>query len=287
MKRIEFIRNLKDAIFILLGVCMACIGLKCFLIPNGYIDGGAMGVSLLLKQLTNIELAIFVILVNLPFLIFGIKQISLQFTIKSILAISILAVLLHYVTLPSITEDKLLIAVFGGFFLGAGIGLTIRGGAVIDGTEVIAIYISRRTVFSVGDFIAIFNVTLFILAIVLIGIETAMYSMLIYFSASKTIDFIINGIEEYTAVLIVSEESERIKNFISNDLGKGVTVFNSEKGYGTKGHKEQRYILYCVVTRLEVTNLIFEIEKIDPHAFITQQSIKDLKGGLVRKRSLH
>ncbi len=287
MKRIEFIRNLKDAIFIILGIFMACIGLKCFLIPNGYIDGGAMGVSLLLQQLTNIELAIFVILVNLPFLIFGIKQISLQFTIKSILAISILAVLLHYVTLPSITEDKLLIAVFGGFFLGAGIGLTIRGGAVIDGTEVIAIYISRRTVLSVGDFIAIFNVSLFIIAIVLIGIETAMYSMLIYFSASKTIDFIINGIEEYTAVLIVSEESERIKNFISNDLGKGVTVFNSEKGYGTKGHKEQRYILYCVVTRLEVTDLIFEIEKIDPHAFITQQSIKDLKGGLVRKRSLH
>ena len=287
MKRIEFIRNLKDAIFIILGIFMACIGLKCFLIPNGYIDGGAMGVSLLLQQLTNIELAIFVSLVNLPFLIFGIKQISLQFTIKSILAISILAVLLHYVTLPSITEDKLLIAVFGGFFLGAGIGLIIRGGAVIDGTEVIAIYISRRTVLSVGDFIAIFNVSLFIIAIVLIGIETAMYSMLIYFSASKTIDFIINGIEEYTAVLIVSEESERIKNFISNDLGKGVTVFNSEKGYGTKGHKEQRYILYCVVTRLEVTDLIFEIEKIDPHAFITQQSIKDLKGGLVRKRSLH
>jgi uncharacterized membrane-anchored protein YitT (DUF2179 family) len=287
MKRIEFIRNLKDAIFIILGIIMACIGLKCFLIPNGYIDGGAMGVSLLLQQLTDVELSIFVILVNLPFLIFGIQQISLQFTIKSILAISTLALLLHYVTLPSITEDKLLIAVFGGFFLGAGIGLTIRGGAVIDGTEVVAIYVSRRTILSVGDFIAIFNVSLFILAIVLIGIETAMYSMLIYFSASKTIDFIINGIEEYTAVLIVSEESERIKNFISNDLGKGVTVFNSEKGYGSKGHKEQRYILYCVVTRLEVTNLIFEIEKIDPHAFITQQSIKDLKGGLVRKRSLH
>jgi uncharacterized membrane-anchored protein YitT (DUF2179 family) len=287
MKQIQLIRHIKDALFILLGVSMACIGLKCFLIPNGYIDGGAMGVSLLLQQMTNIELSIFVILVNLPFLIFGIKQISLQFTIKSILAITILAVLLHYSNLPSITEDKLLIAVFGGFFLGAGIGLTIRGGAVIDGTEVIAIYISRRTILSVGDFIAIFNVSLFILAIVLIGIETAMYSMLIYFSASKTIDFIINGIEEYTAVLIVSEESERIKNFISNDLGKGVTVFNSEKGYGSKGHKEQRYILYCVVTRLEVTNLIFEIEKIDPHAFITQQSIKDLKGGLVRKRSLH
>jgi uncharacterized membrane-anchored protein YitT (DUF2179 family) len=287
MKQIQLIRHIKDALFILLGVSMACIGLKCFLIPNGYIDGGAMGVSLLLQQMTNIELSIFVILVNLPFLIFGIQQISLQFTIKSILAITILAVLLHYSNLPSITEDKLLIAVFGGFFLGAGIGLTIRGGAVIDGTEVIAIYISRRTILSVGDFIAIFNVSLFILAIVLIGIETAMYSMLIYFSASKTIDFIINGIEEYTAVLIVSEESERIKNFISNDLGKGVTVFNSEKGYGSKGHKEQRYILYCVVTRLEVTNLIFEIEKIDPHAFITQQSIKDLKGGLVRKRSLH
>jgi uncharacterized membrane-anchored protein YitT (DUF2179 family) len=281
-------RHIKDAIFIFLGVGMASIGLKGFILPNHFLDGGAMGVSLLLEMRTKIELSYLIILVNLPFIIIGAKQISIEFAVKSIIAILSLAILVHFVTLPDITSDKLLISIFGGFFLGAGIGLTIRGGAVIDGTEVLAITISRKSSLTVGDFIAVFNITLFCSAIFLVNIETAMYSMLTYLSASKTVDFIINGIEEYIGVIIVSEKSDEIKNQISKNLGRGVTAFKSDKGFGSRGEfGEEGKVLFCVVTRLEVTKLLLEIEKIDAQAFVVQHTIKDTKGGMIKKRPLH
>ena len=281
-------RHIKDAIFILLGVSMASIGLKGYILPNNFLDGGAMGVSLLLEMLTKIELSYLIILVNLPFIIIGAKQISIEFAIKSICAILALAILVHYVTLPDITHDKLLISIFGGFFLGAGTGLTIRGGAVIDGTEVLAITVSRKSSLTVGDFIAVFNILLFCSAIFLVGIETAMYSMLTYLSASKTVDFIINGIEEYLGVIIVSEKAEEIKYHISRNLGRGVTAFKSDKGFGSRGEfGEEGKVLFCVVTRLEVSKLLLEIEKIDATAFVVQHAIKDTKGGMIKKRPLH
>jgi uncharacterized membrane-anchored protein YitT (DUF2179 family) len=281
-------RHIKDVIFILLGVAMASIGLKGYILPNNFLDGGAMGVSLLLEILTKIELSYLIILVNLPFIIIGAKQISIEFAIKSICAILALAILVHYVTLPDITHDKLLISIFGGFFLGAGIGLTIRGGAVIDGTEVLAITVSRKSSLTVGDFIAVFNILLFCSAIFLVGIETAMYSMLTYLSASKTVDFIINGIEEYLGVIIVSEKAEEIKYHISRNLGRGVTAFKSDKGFGSRGEfGEEGKVLFCVVTRLEVSKLLLEIEKIDATAFVVQHAIKDTKGGMIKKRPLH
>ena len=203
-----------DLMFVCLGVAMASVGLKGFILPNDFLDGGAMGISLLLELLTDVELSVLVVLVNLPFVIIGANQISRDFAVKSVLAIMALAVVVHFLSLPHITNDKLLISIFGGFFLGAGIGLTIRGGAVIDGTEVLAIAVSRRTSLSVGDFIALFNAALFLLAASLIGIETAMYSMLTYLSASKTIDFVIHGVEEYLGVMVVSDKSEEIKHQI-------------------------------------------------------------------------
>jgi uncharacterized membrane-anchored protein YitT (DUF2179 family) len=281
-------QNIKDAIFIFLGVAMASIGLKGFILPNNFLDGGAMGVSLLLEILTKIELSYLIIFVNLPFIIIGAKQISIEFAIKSIIAILALAILVHFVTLPDITNDKLLISIFGGFFLGAGIGLTIRGGAVIDGTEVLAITVSRKSSLTVGDFIAVFNILLFCSAIFLVGIETAMYSVLTYLSASKTVDFIINGIEEYIGVIIVSEKPEEIKHQITNNLRRGLTVFKSDKGFGSRGaFGEEGKVLFCVVTRLEVSKLLLEIEKIDPQAFVVQHAIKETKGGMIKKRPLH
>ena len=281
-------QNIKDAIFIFLGVAMASIGLKGFILPNNFLDGGAMGVSLLLEILTKIELSYLIIFVNLPFIIIGAKQISIEFAIKSIIAILALAILVHFVTLPDITNDKLLISIFGGFFLGAGIGLTIRGGAVIDGTEVLAITVSRKSSLTVGDFIAFFNILLFCSAIFLVGIETAMYSVLTYLSASKTVDFIINGIEEYIGVIIVSEKPEEIKHQITNNLRRGLTIFKSDKGFGSRGaFGEEGKVLFCVVTRLEVSKLLLEIEKIDPQAFVVQHAIKETKGGMIKKRPLH
>jgi uncharacterized membrane-anchored protein YitT (DUF2179 family) len=281
-------RNMRDFAFICVGVILASIGLKGFLFPNNFLDGGAMGVSLLLRILTGINLSVLIVLVNLPFILMGAKQISVSFAVKSSLAILVLAILVHIIQVPTITEDKLLIAVFGGFFLGAGIGFSIRGGAVIDGTEVLAISVSRKSSLTVGDFIAVFNVLLFILAATIVSVETAMYSMLTYFSASKTVDFIINGIEEYIGVMIISDDYEKIKEMIASKLERGVTVFRSDGGYGTKGNAmADRKILFCVVTRLEVSKVLLEVDKIDRKAFVIQYPIKDTKGGMIKKRPLH
>lgn len=281
-------RNMRDFAFICIGVTLASIGLKGFLFPNNFLDGGAMGVSLLLQILTGINLSVLIILVNLPFILLGAKQISVPFAIKSSLAIFALAILVHMIQLPTITDDKLLIAVFGGFFLGAGIGFSIRGGAVIDGTEVLAISVSRKSSLTVGDFITVFNVLLFILAATIVSVETALYSMLTYFSASKTVDFIINGIEEYIGVMIISDDYEKIKEMIATKLQRGVTVFRSDGGYGTKGNAmPDRKILFCVVTRLEVSKVLLEVDKIDRKAFVIQYPINDTKGGMIKKRPLH
>jgi len=278
----------KDFLFISIGICMASIGLKGFLLPNGFFDGGAMGMSLLLELLTPINLSVLIVLVNIPFILLGAKQFSIGFAIKSSLAILALALLVHYIEVPTITADKLLIAVFGGFFLGTGIGFAIRGGAVIDGTEVLAISVSRKSSLTVGDFITIFNVFLFAFAAVLVNLETAMYSMLTYISASKTVDFFINGVEEYLGVMIMSPQSEEIKTMISFELGRGVTVLKSDGGYGENAKLlPDRKVLFCVITRLEVTRLLVAIEKIDPKAFVIQYPIKDTKGGMIKKRPMH
>lgn len=280
-------RLVKNALFIGVGVIMASVGLKSFLLPNNFFDGGAMGVSLLLQILTPLDLSILILLVNLPFIYLGYRQLSLGFAIKSTLAILALALLVHFIEFPVITADKLLIAVFGGFFLGAGIGFAIRGGAVIDGTEVLAISVSRKSSLTVGDFIAVFNVFLFIVAAVMVDLESAMYSMLTYFSASRTVDFLINGVEEYIGVMIISDFSDEIKTKITYGLGRGVTAFKADGGFGEKAKNPDRNVLFCVVTRLEINKIQSEIDKIDTKAFVIQYPIKDTKGGMIKKRPLH
>ena len=282
MFRSSAVISWKSSMYMALGVISATIGLKAFLLSNNFLDGGAMGVSLLINILTDIDLSVLIIIINLPFIIIGYRQISWQFAIRSTISILVLSLLVHFVELPSITSDKLLIAIFGGVFLGAGIGFSIRGGSVIDGTEVMAIYVSRRGGITVGNFIAIFNVALFIIAAFLINVETAMYSMLTYVAASKSVDFIINGIEEYIGVTIVSPQNADIRHMITDQLHRGVTVYRAAGGYQS-AHDENRKVLFCVVTRLEVTKLLSEIEKIDPTAFVVQHSIREIKGGVLKK----
>jgi len=273
---------------ILLGVLSAAVGLKGFLLPNGFFDGGAMGIALLLNHFVNTDLSTFIVLINVPFVLFGIKQISLEFAIKSALAIFLLAFAVHWIQVPVLTEDKLLISVFGGVFLGLGIGLSIRGGAVIDGTEVLAVQVSRKSSLSVGDFIAIFNFILFVCVAFLINIQTAMYSMLTYAAASKSLDFILSGIEEYIGVTIISINHEEIKRVLVHELQRGVTIFKTEGGYGAKGEKpEESHAIFCAVTRLEVTGLLSEIDKIDPEAFVIQHGIRDTRGGMIKRRAHH
>lgn len=281
-------REIRSGILLFLGIFSAGFGLKGFLIPNHLIDGGAMGISLLTNRQTGISLSLLIVLINLPFLLIAWRQISKIFSIKSILAISLLALVVEVFPYPTITQDKLLISVFGGFFLGAGIGLSIRGGGVIDGTEVLAVFLSRKNSPSVGDFILIFNIIIFSVAAYLIDVETALYSVLIYMSASKTIDFVLEGIEEFTGVTIISPHSAEIAEFIKKKMGRGLTMYTGKKGYGKRGETQSETdIIFTVVTRLEISRLTTEIEKIDPHAFIVMQSIKDTRGGMVKKKPLH
>jgi uncharacterized membrane-anchored protein YitT (DUF2179 family) len=280
-------RFFKDIFLIALGVLSAGFGLKSFLLPNGFIDGGAVGISLLIKNVTSINLSVLLVLINFPFILIAFKTISKEFAIKATLAILALAFVVAFLPYPQITQDKLLVAVFGGFFLGAGIGLAVRGGGVIDGTEVLAISIYRRFGISVGDVILIINILIFSVAAYLLSIETALYSVLIYLSASKTVDFIIEGIEELTGITIVSVKSDEIREMIITDMGKGVTIYKGERGFGRYGSNQKEInIIFTVITRLEVNKLNAEIKKIDPNAFIVMNSIKDSKGGMIKKRPL-
>lgn len=288
IKRLIKRNLLKDSIFMAGGIGSAAIGLGAFLLPNGFLDGGVTGISLLTSNLTGINISFLIILINIPFILIGSRQVSKAFAVKTLIAVITLAIVIHFIHLPMITSDKLLIAVFGGFFLGAGSGLCIRGGSVIDGTEVMAVYVSRNSSMSVGDVIALFNIILFGVSALLVNVETAMYSMLTYLSASKTVDFLITGIEEYVGVTIISHHADQVKHTVINKLGRAVTIYKGEGGYGKRGHVDgDRKIIFCVVTRLEVQRLVIEVEKIDAEAFIIQHTINDTKGGMIKKRPLH
>lgn len=276
--------KIRDYTLMFLGVLSAGFGLKGFLMPNSFIDGGVMGISLLTNHETHLPLSIFIILFNIPFLVLGYWQISRLFSLKSIIAITALAIAVAVIPYPVITNDKLLVAIFGGFFLGTGIGLAIRGGCVIDGTEVLAIYLSRKNSLTVGDFILTFNIVIFSVAAYLLSMEVALYSILTYLSASKTVDFILEGIEEFTGITIISTHSKQISNMIQNQLGRGLTIYQGRKGFGKRGESDENInIIFTVITRLEVNRLTTEVERIDPNAFIVMQSIKDTRGGMVKK----
>ncbi|UII78130.1 YitT family protein [Flagellimonas sp. CMM7] len=278
---------LKDLFFILTGIFSAAFGLESFLLPNRFIDGGATGISLLVTEVTSVPLWVLIILVNIPFLFLGYRVLGKQFTIKAILAILGLALVLVFIQFPEVTQDKLLVAVFGGFFLGAGIGLSIRGGSVLDGTEVLAIFLSRKLGTKIGDIIILINILIFLAAAYLLSIEAALYSMLTYLAASRTLDFVLDGIEEYTGVTIISEKSEEIRVMITEKLGRGLTIYKASGGYGKKGQHNEYDVVYTVVTRLEIRKLNIELNKIDANAFVVMNSINDTKGGMVKKRLLN
>ena len=229
---------------------------------------------------------VWILLVNIPFIILAFKVIGKQFAIKTSLAILGLSICLATVSFPNVTDDNLLVAIFGGFFLGAGIGLAIRGGAVIDGTEVLAIFLSRKLGTTIGDIIILINVIIFSTAAYLLSVETALYSMITYLSASRTLDFVVEGIDEYVGVTVVSSQSEKIRQMIIHTMGRGVTVYNGSKGYGKRGEMKEIEIIYTVIPRLELNKLNTEIKKIEPDAFVIMNPVKDAKGGMIKKRSL-
>jgi len=258
-----------------------------FILPNYFIDGGVTGISLLVALLTTTGLPILIVLFNIPFIIMGYFSMGRNFAIKTTGAIITLAFCLHFVQFDIITTDKLLISVFGGFFLGLGIGLAIRGGCVIDGTEILALYISKRTPVSLGGVILIINILIFSVAAMMLGIEPALYSLLTYLAASRTVDFVVHGIEEYTGVTIISPRSEEIRKMITERLGRGVTVYKGKGGYREKGADGNEIdVIFTVVTNLEMQRLKSEIKKIDAKAFLVMNTVNETKGGTVKRRRL-
>lgn len=288
IKKLILWNRIRGIFLIALWIGSAFIWLKGFLLPNGFLDGGVTGVSLLINSLTWIDISLLIFWINIPFFILGYITIGWKFALKTFLAITTLALSLEFFDIPTITSDKLLIAIFGWFFLWAGIGLAVRWGGVIDGTEVLALFVSKNSILTVGDFISIFNICLFLVAVFFMGVEVALYSMITYISASKTVDFVIQGIEEYIGVTIISKKYQKIERMIIWDLGKWVTVLNGGGGYGWHGLDDHsRKVLFSVVTRLEVQKLMIEVQKIDEEAFITHHPISYVSGGIVKKRPLH
>jgi uncharacterized membrane-anchored protein YitT (DUF2179 family) len=284
--QVELVHAIKEYIFIIIGVFSAGFGLNGFLLPNRFIDGGATGISLLLQNITNIDLSYLLVLVNIPFIILASRTFNMKFAIKSIVAIAFLALVVHYVEYPTITDDKLLIAVFGGFFLGLGIGMAMRGGSVIDGTEVLAIFLSRKLSITIGDVLLLINILIFSFGAYILSVETALYAILTYLAAAKTVDFVVDGVEEYVGVTIISENHEDIRIMLIEKLQRACTIYAGKGGFGKRGKSYDKDIIYTVVTRLELAKLHTEIDKIDKNAFIIMGLVKDLKGGMIKKKPL-
>lgn len=286
--KITLMKRVFEFLTAILGIACASIGLKGFLLPNLFLDGGVTGVSLLINRLTSIDISILIVLINLPFLILGYKQISKQFAIKSLFTIAGLAIAIHFESIPSLTDDKLLISVFGGLFLGAGIGLSVRSGTVIDGTEVLAIYLSKKFRISIGTIILAFNIVLFIVAAILINFEIALYSILTYITASKTADYIIHGIEEYIGFTIISSKSEEIISAITLKLGYGATIYKGKRTFKTEANTNNELdIIHTIITRLEINKLHKVVENIDEDAFIIEYPVNDAKGGMIKKKIMN
>jgi uncharacterized membrane-anchored protein YitT (DUF2179 family) len=279
----QFLTALFNWLFLLLGVLVAAVGLECFLLPNGFVDGGITGISMLLADLTPIPLSIWLVLVNVPFVMVGNRLIGRSFAIQSGVAILGLALAVAFVPFPIVTSDKFLGAAFGGFFVGAGVGLAIRSGGVLDGTEILAVVLSSRTFATVGEVILGLNVIIFSVAAIFLGVEPALYSMLTYLAASKTIDYLLHGIEAYNGVMIMTEHRDGIRTAILEELGRGVTNFKTLGGYS--GMEQE--VLFCVVTRLEITKLESIVKRSDPKAFIVVLPVLDAKGGVVKRRAIH
>jgi len=280
----EYILNPKNLLQIFIGSAMAVFAMKGFMIPNQFMDGGVTGISILLHEISHIPVSIFIFVFNLPFIYLGYKRIGKTFAVQTSLAVILLTIGLIFIDLKPFTTDKLLIAVFGGILIGTGVGLVIRSGGVLDGAEVIAVFTRRRIGFSNSEIVMIFNTFIFAGAAFHFGIETAMYSLITYFAATRATNYIVDGIEQYTAVNIISAQHEKVKALLVNELGKGITVYKGERGYlpGSFDVKTDCEIIVTIVTRLEINQIQESIIEIDPKAFVYIQNINDASGGILK-----
>lgn len=287
----QILNATKDTILMAIGVFSASIGLECFLVPDNMLDGGVTGISLLLSRIFSWNLSVLIFAINFPFILMGIKQISWKFGLKTFIAIVALSLSIEFISFPVVTQDRLLIAVFGGFFLGAGVGFAMRGSSVLDGTEILALYFSRKYATQVGEIILIINIIIFSIAALAFNLETALYSILTYIVASRAVDYISQGIEEYIGVTIVSDYSKEIRKTIIQKLNRGVSVYKGKRGIiGKTADKEginDQDILFVVITKLELAKLQRELERIDENVFYVTHKLGSARGGMLKKLPLH
>ena len=287
--RISEIYTFKSLITSLVGICLGIFALRGFMIPNLFMDGGVTGISMLMHEIFHLNFSAIYLLVNLIFCILAYKYVSKLFAIRTFIAVSLLCLGVELVHIHAVTDDKLLIAIFGGSLIGLAMGLVIRGGAALDGFEVLAVFTTRKIGFTMSEVILFFNTLIFMAAALQFGIESAMYSLITYFAAVKMADYVVDGIEENTALTIISKDPDLIKDSLVNNFNKGITVYKGERGYlpGDVNHHLACDIIVIIVTRLEILNIREEVARLDPEAFMYVNSIKETRGGIVKMKHGH
>ncbi len=281
--------SFKSISLTVIGVVCAVVAIKGFMIPNHFLDGGLLGISILIHEFYNIDVSIPLVVLNLPFVYIGYKKIGKNFAAHAFLAVILLGIVMNILPVPAITKDHFLTAVFGGVFVGLGIGFVIRGGGVIDGLEVIAEYSNKKFGLSTNEIIMAINTTIFLIIAFYLGLEKAMYSIVTYYTALKVSDYVVDGFEKLISLTIISPNSDLVKQLIVNDFNKAITVYKGERGNlpGSFNVKHDCDIIVTVVSRLEVHKIKKAIAHADPAAFTYVQNIGEISGGIVNKRKAH
>ena len=289
MRNLYLPRWIIDTIYTFSGILFCGFALRSFLVPNQFFDGGVTGISLLIHELYHVNIAYVIILANIPFIVMGAFQVNRVFAFRTLAAVIGLALCLHFIPYPQITSDKLLVSIFGGVFMGIGVGLAIRGGCALDGIEVLALYTGKRISFTISEIILGINIVIFLIAAFKLGLPTALYSILTYYTASRAINFVIEGLEEYTGVTIISGNSEQVKERLVMGLGRGITIYKGERGFLKESFdiSQPVDIVFTVVTRLELRRLKNLVHDIDPKAFVFTSVIKEAAGGVLKRRARH
>jgi uncharacterized membrane-anchored protein YitT (DUF2179 family)/predicted metal-dependent HD superfamily phosphohydrolase len=280
---------LQDIILTIIGVVISAVALKLFLAPNHFFDGGVTGISLLVHEVYGYNLGLAILVLNLPLIIISYFSIGKRFAFRTLLSVILLGVALLLIPYKAVTADKLLISIFGGAFMGIGVGLIMRTGAALDGIEVLAVYTLKKTSFTITEIILGINIIIFTIAGFRFGLETALYSILTYFTATRCIDYVVEGLQAYTGVTIVSSKSEAIKYQLVNKLGRGITVYKGERGFlpGKYDVSADCDIIFTVITRLELRKLKNLVYDVDPKAFVFANTIKEASGGIIKRRQAH
>ncbi len=266
-----------------LAIFLASIGLKAFLLPNGFLDGGVTGIAILISELLHIELSWILPLATVPFFVLGWFTVSKRILLKSILSVIALSIIIHFENFSQITDDKLITAIFGGIFLGAGIGLAIKNGSVLDGSEILGIYINSNFGISIGTVILFFNIILFGFTALLLSIDVALYSILAFIVTGKVIDFMMEGFENYVGLMIVSKKSDVLQRSLIRSIGQGMTIYSGKKGYGSKGRTDDVQIIHTVINRIDTRKAYRTIDLVDKDAFVIEFDVNHVRGGVLRK----